>query len=174
MRLRAPSSPLSTQTEPAPAARLSSPVGSASPVAILATTSPVDRSRRQTESSAQLATQSDSSTTTIPPHGPGTSMVATGAAWSAWSSSTRPSLVAQTESPSAARKSTYPGIVSRRDRDVVDRDGGRGHCRRHLGPCCATYSATSGPSCARVHSVTSRSRSLQWRGAPKTDGSRIP
>src|SRR5579872_4105386 len=113
IRLKTPSAPLNTQTEPAPAARLNSPVASASPVVTTATTAPDSTSRRYTESSLQLATQSDPSATTIPPQGPGTGIVITGSGWSATSFSTRSSLVAQTARPSAARKSTYPGMVSR-------------------------------------------------------------
>ena len=109
MRDNTPAESLSSQTDPAPVATLTSPLGSATPVGISASTLLLATSTLTSVPALQFTTHSAPKSTAIPPHGSAMGTEATGRFWPAASRSTRPWLVTHAWSPSRARKSAYPG-----------------------------------------------------------------
>ncbi len=157
---------LSTQMESAPAARLSSPVGSASPVGMRATTvlrlaiDPIDR-----RDPCSSATQSEPTATTIAPQGPGIAdrrdrvgsvdfelLDAIGIR--------RPDR--RVRRPPGSRRSRGRVSVAMRHSAIATLDRrSSGPRSGHFGPWVATYSATIGPSCSWTQAVISLSLALQ-------------
>lgn len=109
MRATIPLASLATQIDPAPATTLSSPLGLAIPVAIVASLRAVRVSILTITPSLQSATHKAPSEMAIAPHGRAISIAAILPLRD--HRSTRPSLVAQTVRPSMARKSANPGTA---------------------------------------------------------------